>query len=97
MITFLTGLESENKTRLFVERVKESADKGRRVAVIVPELKSVQKESEPVLLTDPADQPRSILSRIVHPSVKTLRAAFLHDKVRIRFQCIRDAAPKFFQ
>ena len=49
------------------------------LAVIGPELKSVQKESEPVLLTDPADgQARSILSRIVHP--KTLRAAFLHDK-----------------
>ena len=51
------------------------------LAVIVPELKSVRNESEPVLVTDPADgQPRSILSRIVHPSVKTLRAAFLHDK-----------------
>ena len=51
------------------------------LAVIVPELKSVTNESEPVLVTDPADnQPRSILSRIVHPSVKTLRAAFLHDK-----------------
>lgn len=49
--------------------------------VIVPELKSMSNESEPVLVTDPADgQPRSIISRIVHPSVKTLRAAFLHDK-----------------
>ena len=45
MITFLTGLESENKTRLFVERVKESADKGRRVAVIVPEQQAVVWES----------------------------------------------------
>ena len=48
---------------------------------IEPELHSVEKESEPVLVTDPADaQPRNIISRIVHPSVKNLRAAFLHDK-----------------
>ncbi|MBQ6927674.1 MAG: BMP family ABC transporter substrate-binding protein [Oscillospiraceae bacterium] len=51
------------------------------LAVIAPELKSVENESEPVLVTDPAAaQPRSIISRIVHPSVKQLRAAFLHDK-----------------
>ena len=51
------------------------------LAVIAPELKSVENESEPVLVTDPAEaQPRSIISRIVHPSVKKLNAAFLHDK-----------------
>ena len=51
------------------------------LAVIEPELNSVKNESAPVLVTDPAEaQPRSIISRIVHPSVKTVRAAFLHDK-----------------
>ena len=51
------------------------------LTVIAPELKSVENESEPVLVTDPAEaQPRSIISRIVHPSVKKLNAAFLHDK-----------------
>ena len=49
--------------------------------VIKPELNSVKNESAPVLVTDPAEaQPRNIISRIVHPSVKMLRAAFLHDK-----------------
>ncbi len=48
---------------------------------IKPELNSVKNESSPVLVTDPAEaQPRSIISRIVHPSVKMLRVAFLHDK-----------------
>ena len=52
------------------------------LAVITPELNSVKNESEPVLVTDPSEaQPRSIISRIVHPNViKTLRVAFLHDK-----------------
>ena len=59
---------------------RSTAELKNDLAVIVPELKSVRNESEPVLLTDPADPPRGILSRIVHPSVKTLRAAFLHDK-----------------
>ena len=49
--------------------------------IIAPELKSVSKESAPVLVTDPAEsQPRGIISRIVHPNVKTLRIVFLHDK-----------------
>lgn len=49
--------------------------------IIAPELKSVSKESAPVLVTDPAEsQPRGIISRIVHPNVKTLRVVFLHDK-----------------
>ena len=48
---------------------------------IEPELKSVKDESAPVLVTDPAEpQPRSIISRIVHPGVKQLKVAFLHDK-----------------
>ena len=48
---------------------------------IEPELKSVKDESAPVLVTDPAEaQPRSIISRIVHPAAKQLRVAFLHDK-----------------
>ena len=48
---------------------------------IEPELKSVKDESAPVLVTDPTEaQPRNIIDRIVHPSVKKLRAAFLHDK-----------------
>ena len=51
------------------------------LAVIAPELNSVKNESEPVLMTDPADErARSLISRIVHPSVKSVRAAFLHDK-----------------
>lgn len=51
------------------------------LAAIAPELNSVKNESEPVLMTDPTEaQSRGILSRIVHPSVKNLRAAFLHDK-----------------
>ena len=51
------------------------------LTAIVPELNSVKNESEPVLMTDPADdRSRSIISRIVHPSVKNVRAAFLHDK-----------------
>ena len=41
MITFLTGLESERKTALFIERLKASADSGRRVTVIVPEQQAV--------------------------------------------------------
>ena len=41
MITFLTGPESENKTRLFIERVGASCAAGRRVAVIVPEQQAV--------------------------------------------------------
>ena len=49
--------------------------------IIAPELKSVSMESAPVLVTDPAEsQPRGIISRIVHPNVKTLRIVFLHDK-----------------
>ena len=48
---------------------------------IKPELNSVKNESAPVLVTDPAEaQPRNIISRIVHPSVKKLHVAFLHDK-----------------
>ena len=48
---------------------------------IEPELKSVKDESAPVLVTEPAEvQPRSIISRIVHPAAKQLRVAFLHDK-----------------
>ena len=51
------------------------------LAAIAPELKSVENESEPVLMTDPAEaQPRSIISRIVHPNVKQLSVVFLHDK-----------------
>ncbi len=51
------------------------------LAAIEPELNSVKNEGAPVLLTDPAEaQPRSIISRIVHPSVKCVRAVFLHDK-----------------
>lgn len=50
------------------------------LAVIVPELNSLKNESSPVLVTDPAEAPRSIISRIVRPGVKDLRAAFLHDK-----------------
>ena len=51
------------------------------LAAIVPELNSVKNESEPVLMTDPAeDRSRSLISRIVHPSVKSVRAVFLHDK-----------------
>ncbi len=51
------------------------------LAAIAPELKSLKNEAQPVLLTDPGDiQPRSIISRIVHPSIKNLKAAFLHDK-----------------
>ena len=51
------------------------------LAAIVPELNSVKNESVPVLVTDPdLAQPRGIISRIVHPSAKTLRVAFLHDK-----------------
>ena len=51
------------------------------LAAIEPELHSVEKESEPVLLTDPAEaQPRNIISRIVHPGAKQVRVAFLHDK-----------------
>ena len=48
---------------------------------IKPELNSVKNESAPVLVTDPSEaQPRNIISRIVHPSVKKLKVAFLHDK-----------------
>ena len=51
------------------------------LAVITPELNSVKNESAPVLVTDPAEsQPRSIISRIVHPTVKNLKVVFLHDK-----------------
>lgn len=51
------------------------------LTAITPELNSVKNESAPVLVTDPAEaQPRNIISRIVHPSVKKLSAAFLHDK-----------------
>lgn len=41
MITFLCGLESDNKTRLFVERVKQSAQAKRQITVIVPEQQAV--------------------------------------------------------
>ena len=50
------------------------------LATIAPELNSMKNESSPVLLTDPAEAPRGIISRIVRPGVKDLRAAFLHDK-----------------
>ena len=51
------------------------------LGAIEPELKSVQNESAPKLVTDPAEaQPRGIISSIFHPAVKTLRVAFLHDK-----------------
>ena len=50
------------------------------LAAIIPELNSMKNESSPVLVTDPAEAPRGILSRIVRPGVKDLRAAFLHDK-----------------
>ena len=50
------------------------------LAAIAPELKSLKNENSPVLMTDPESAPRSILSRIVNPGVKDLRAAFLHDK-----------------
>ncbi len=50
------------------------------LAAIVPELNSIKNDSSPVLVTDPAEAPRGIISRLVHPGVKELRAAFLHDK-----------------
>ena len=50
------------------------------LAAITPELISMKNESSPVLLTDPAEAPRGILSRIVRPGVRDLKAAFLHDK-----------------
>ena len=51
------------------------------LSAIVPELKSVKNRSTPVLVTDPDPaQPRGIISRIVHPNIKGVRAAFLHDK-----------------
>ena len=51
------------------------------LAAIVPELNSIKNESRPILVTDPGQaQPRSIISRIVHPSMKNIKAAFLHDK-----------------
>ena len=50
------------------------------LAAIVPELKSMENELSPVLMTAPDESPRSILSRIVNPGVRDLRAAFLHDK-----------------
>ena len=50
------------------------------LAAIVPELKSMENELSPVLMTAPDETPRSILSRIVNPGVRDLRAAFLHDK-----------------
>ena len=53
MITFLTGPESEKKTRLFVERVKESADAGRHITVIVPEQQAVVWERRLALALAP--------------------------------------------
>ncbi len=50
------------------------------LAAILPELNSMKNESSPVLVTDPAEAPRGIISRIVRPGVRDLRAAFLHDK-----------------
>ena len=50
------------------------------LTAIVPELYSMKNESSPMLVTDPAEAPRGIISRIAHPSVRELRAAFLHDK-----------------
>ncbi len=48
---------------------------------IRPELNSMKNDSAPVLVTDPTKvQPRNIISRIVHPGTKTIKAAFLHDK-----------------
>ena len=51
------------------------------LTAIGPELNSMKEDNAPLLMTDPKEAPsRGIISRIVHPSVKTLRAAFLHDK-----------------
>ena len=41
MITFLCGLESEKKTDVFVDMIRQSAANGRRVTVIVPEQQAV--------------------------------------------------------
>ncbi len=50
------------------------------LAAIAPELHGVNNEASPMLMTDPDDQPPSIISRIVHPPLRGLKAAFLHDK-----------------
>ncbi|MBR1455716.1 MAG: BMP family ABC transporter substrate-binding protein [Oscillospiraceae bacterium] len=51
------------------------------LAVIGPELRSMENASSPVLMTtDAAGQPRGIISRLVHPPLRSLKAAFLHDK-----------------
>ena len=50
------------------------------LAAIGPELKSMSTESRPVLMTAEGEQPRSIISRLVHPPLRSVKAAFLHDK-----------------
>lgn len=51
------------------------------LAAIAPELIGDAEETSPVLMTDdPSGAPRGLLKRIVSPSVRSVKAAFLHDK-----------------
>lgn len=51
------------------------------LTVIAPELMDEAGETGPILMTDAPDgASRSILKRIVSPSVRSVKAAFLHDK-----------------
>ena len=50
------------------------------LTAIGPELKSMTRDSSPVLMTAAEEQPRGIISRLVHPPLHSLKAAFLHDK-----------------
>ena len=48
------------------------------LAAIAPELR--EEGADPVLMTSPELQPRSVISRIIRPPQRSLKAAFLHDK-----------------
>ena len=50
------------------------------LVTIEPELLSAGTQTAPVLMTDPEEQPRDILTWITHLPSRTLKAAFLHDR-----------------
>ena len=58
---------------------RSTTDLKNDLTAIAPELLEIEQQTGPVLMTDPADQPRDILSWITHLPSRTLKAAFLHD------------------
>ena len=50
------------------------------LAAITPELLSQAGDKRPVLMVDSSEAPRGLIQRIVHPPLRELKIAFLHDK-----------------